>query len=120
MTSAEFESLYHRHYASLYLYAGDFIDSPEVCRDIVADVFVWIWNNRVNLTLETEEGYLKRSVRNACLTWIRRQDCHERYIDYLRLSQEIDQGIEKSTDSVDEIWAEVSDAISRLRDCFMR
>lgn len=114
VTPAEFESLYHRHYASLYLYAGDFIDSPEVCRDIVADVFVWLWNNRVNLTLETEEGYLRRSVRNACLTWLRRQDCHERYIDYLRLSREMDQGLEESTDSVDEIWAEVSDAINRL------
>lgn len=114
MTPAEFESLYHRHYSSLYLYAGDFIDSPEVCRDIVADVFVWIWNNRINLTLETEEAYLRRSVRNACMTRLRRDECHERYIDYMKLSHEIDAGIENSTDDVDEIWAEVSDAIDKL------
>lgn len=114
VTSSEFENLYHRHYASLYIYAGDFIDSPEVCRDIVADVFVWIWNNRINLTLETEAAYLRRSVRNACMTWMRRQECHSRYVDYFKLCNEIDSTLEDSVDNVDELWAEVSDAISRL------
>lgn len=114
MTAAEFENLYHRHYASLYLYAGDFIDSEEVCRDIVADVFVWIWNNRINLTLETEEAYLRRSVRNACLTWMRRQESHERYIDYFKLCHDLESGDDDSIDNVDEIWAEVNDAINRL------
>ena len=42
LTTDLFNSLYRKHYEQLFYYAYGFTDDVEVCRDILADVFVYV------------------------------------------------------------------------------
>ena len=71
-----FDEVYTAYYAALVNYATLMV-SRETAEDIVHDVFLRLWNNRVNLVADTGCGnvraYLYRSVYNACVGVIRRR-----------------------------------------------
>lgn len=74
MQVSDFENIYRSKYRSLYLYAGDFIAEREVCRDIISDVFAQLWARRHEIDPETVDAYLRSAVRNACISYLRRQN----------------------------------------------
>ncbi len=110
LSVAEFEEIYRRYYVRLYLYASDFIDDGEVCRDIVAEVFAQLWTNRGEIDRASLEGYLRASVRNACISFIRKMNSRARYSEYIQLTEE--EGV--FIDSVDDRETELLKAISLL------
>lgn len=110
MTIHEFENIYRRLYPRLFLYAHDFIGDEEVCRDVVADVLMKFWDVRDTVRMDTVEAYLRTSVRNACMMYLRKADRFEEYAMYLRLSAvEIE-----SIDAVDETVDDLLKAIDML------
>lgn len=57
----------------LFLFAMGFLRKKEIAEEIVSDVFVKIWENRINLTeIENLKAYLFISVKNACISYIRK------------------------------------------------
>lgn len=86
MTIREFENIYRRLYTRMYLYAHSFIEDGEVCRDLVGDVFMRFYDVRDTVREDTVEAYLRASVRNACLMWMRRQENFDRYAEFFRLT----------------------------------
>lgn len=57
----------------LFLFAMGFLRKKEIAEEIVSDVFVKIWENRINLTeIENLKAYLFISVKNACISHIRK------------------------------------------------
>lgn len=74
-----FKALYQKYYASFCLFARKFVSDSAICEDIVSDVFVNLWSRIDSLDIYDAgaTAYIKMSVRNACLNYIRRNGYKE-------------------------------------------
>jgi RNA polymerase sigma-70 factor (ECF subfamily) len=64
-------ALYDRLGASLYRYALMILVDPSAAADVVQQVFVALLRGRA--PIDSDEGYLRRSVRNECYSALRRR-----------------------------------------------
>ena len=62
-----FSVIFDRYYRNLVLFCGNFIANPNVCEDIVQNIFVKLWVSRRDIDIGYLRTFLLRSVRNACL-----------------------------------------------------
>ena len=72
---AAFKTLYDYYSPRLYQFAYAIIHSRETAEEIVADVFLQIWNKRVRIaSLENLNWYLHITTRNISYTYYRRNN----------------------------------------------
>ena len=57
-----FNTLYQRHWEGLYKFAFFILRDNETCKDIVQDVFIWLWEHKEGLQMQSPQSYLK----NGC------------------------------------------------------
>ena len=77
-----FKELFFEFYPSLCVFAERYISSPEICEDIVQEVFFNIWKNRKTLNIHSSfRNFLITSVRNRCLDYLRKESSHNTYIE---------------------------------------
>lgn len=82
-----FEGLFNVHYKNLVLYAKKFVVETEIARDIVQDVFFYIWEKRAKLTINRSiASYLFRAVHNSCINYLKRESTKDDYIKKFLLS----------------------------------
>ena len=82
-----FEQIFLEHYRNLVLYANKFVMDADAARDLVQDVFVYLWEKRQNLHIDKSlSSYLFRAVRNAAINYLKRSSCKEDYIKQFLLS----------------------------------
>lgn len=68
-----FRRLFEYYYPALCLYAKRFIDEKETREDMVQDVFLSIWENRKQISVQVSaRNYLLTCVRNHCLNFLRK------------------------------------------------
>lgn len=67
------ETLFNRHYKPLCHYCALFTKNFVVAEEIVADLFIKIWDNRHTSDLLNVKGYLFLSVRNLSLNFIQKK-----------------------------------------------
>ncbi len=80
-----FQHIFKKYYSSLYLTARKIIPDQEIVKDIIQDVFAYIWNKREQLLIvDSIYSYLNRSVTNACLNELRKQGLKERYLEVIK------------------------------------
>lgn len=66
-----FETLFHKYYASLCLYATQFLLDDDKAEEIVQNAFVKIWAKRDEISIDTSvKHYLYRSIKNQCINHI--------------------------------------------------
>ena len=66
-----FETLFHRYYKHLCVYATSLIHEDDEAEEFVQDMFVRIWDKRFQLEIKSSvRNYLFRSVKNLCLNYI--------------------------------------------------
>lgn len=67
------DALFRRHYADLCRTAVRFVNDPASAEDIVQELFVHLWAKRSRLSPvdQSVAGYLRRSVRNRSLNYLR-------------------------------------------------
>ena len=76
-----FEHLFDDNYRHLVLYAKKFVMDTEIARDLVQDVFIYIWEKRSRLNIDRSlNSYLFRAVHNACINYLKRESNKEDYI----------------------------------------
>jgi RNA polymerase sigma-70 factor, ECF subfamily len=69
-----FETLFHRYYGNLCLFASKLINNNEAAEEIVQDLFVKLWEKKEQISIESSiKNYLFRSVKNHCLNFIKTQ-----------------------------------------------
>ena len=67
-----FELLYNKYYSLLCNHAVRFVFSRQKAEDLVADVFVLFWNNRLYVSVTSSfRAYLFTAVRNKCCTYLK-------------------------------------------------
>lgn len=74
-----FEQLYERHWFPLYQSAFYLLRDTDASKDIVQDVFLWIWANRHTLNVENPKAYLKAAVRFKVANFIRAGNIRESF-----------------------------------------
>ena len=84
-----FACLFQRYYKDLVLFAGTYLTDKATCEDIVQDVFTKLYNGRAEAKkIQSLRSFLLRSVQNACLNEIRRDETHRRYVELNALKEE--------------------------------
>jgi RNA polymerase sigma-70 factor (ECF subfamily) len=69
-----FESIFRQHYEQLARYAYTILRNQADAEDVVQEVFARIWNtNRNVLTMDQPGFYLATSVKNASISFLRKQ-----------------------------------------------
>ena len=115
-----FESVFDLFYGSLSLYAFGIIKDEEAAREIVADVFVKIWQKRG--IIEIQQGlkpYLFRSVHNACVNYLQTVNASNRK-NQIELTDKFNESVADSDEYIfdkltfDEVERDVMDAINHL------
>ncbi len=76
-----FERLFQDNYKNLVLYAKKFVIETEISRDLVQDVFIYLWDKRNKLNIDKSiSSYLFRAVHNACINYLKKESRKEAYI----------------------------------------
>ena len=76
-----FRDLFDDHYRNMVLYAKKFVVETEIARDLVQDVFIYVWDRRSELCINRSiNSYLFRAVHNACINYLKRESNKEEYV----------------------------------------
>ncbi|MCR5076621.1 MAG: RNA polymerase sigma-70 factor [Prevotella sp.] len=69
-----FQQRFERYYAAMCRIAYGYLADADDCEDVVQDLFVSVWNHgKDGLPEDQFIAYLKASVRNNCVSFLRRQ-----------------------------------------------
>jgi RNA polymerase sigma-70 factor (family 1) len=69
---AAFDTIYVNHWYPLYLSAYHIFHDHEACMDIVQEVFIWLWEKRKDVHVQTSLGaYLKAAIKYKTANYIR-------------------------------------------------
>ncbi|WP_183573621.1 RNA polymerase sigma-70 factor [Mucilaginibacter sp. X5P1] len=60
---AAFGELYSRYWRSLYQTAWNVLRDQESCMEVIQEVFVWLWDHRSGLQINSLPSYLKAAVK---------------------------------------------------------
>ena len=69
-----FGQLFKTHYPGMFAAARRYVYDEDVCRDLIQDVFTYIWEKREQLEIQTSLGaYLYASVKHAALNHLKQK-----------------------------------------------
>lgn len=76
-----FSEIYERYSPLLFIYAYKKLQDEEGAKDIIQEVYIYLWNSRENLTIQTTlAGYLYKAVLNRVLNIFRHIKITREYI----------------------------------------
>jgi RNA polymerase sigma-70 factor (ECF subfamily) len=99
-----FEILYERYVGVLYQFIQKRIDSKEDSKEIVQNVFEWLWMNRQKVVItDSLQGYLFGAAKNQALNYIRTRKIQNRYISHFLqyITTQHDRSTEEMLDLAD-------------------
>lgn len=86
-----FNTIYSRHWESMYKAAFFILKDADSCKDIVQDIFIWIWEHRHSLHIVNLNAYLRAAVKFKVANYIRSGNIRESFFNELaalRFSQQ--------------------------------
>lgn len=105
--------LFQTYYKDMVLFAGSIVQDRAMCEDIVQNIFLKLWSERNNLTIETSlKSYLIRATRNSCIDHIRHRKIVDNYV-----SEFFNVNNNYTTEEYvlhSDLYRHLQDAISRL------
>lgn len=112
---AAFEQLYERHWFQLYQSAFYMVRDTDMSKDIVQDVFLWLWEKRTTLHVDNLRAYLKAAVRFKVANFIRSGNIRGSFFDELaKLSPSSLSLTSQETTELKELQRVIHDAILQL------
>lgn len=79
-----FNAIYDRYSQPLYLYICSKTDTGEAGKDMLQDIFTYLWENRTSLEIETQlKAYLYQCVRHKIIDLYRKDETYRRYLQQL-------------------------------------
>jgi RNA polymerase sigma-70 factor (ECF subfamily) len=75
-----FEQIFFEYNRGMTAYAMKFVDDMETARDLVQDVFFYIWEKREVINIDRSlKSYLFRAVHNACINFLKKEEHKNNY-----------------------------------------
>lgn len=113
-----FKQLYEEYYAPFCLYAKRFIDDKDIREDIVSDVFASLWDKMdsesFDLQSNTALGYIKMSVKNSCLNYLKHQEYEWNYAEIIQKKAPIYETEPDSVYTLDELYRMLYETLEKL------
>jgi len=98
---AALTEIHRRYYSILYIHAYRRFPYREEVKDIIQDLFTWLWDNREDVEFKSGlPGYLYTSIRNRLYKIYRHQTVIDRYAG--SLAEFMERGEETTQRKVDE------------------
>lgn len=109
-----FEQIFHAYYKALVHYAKTILKDMDDSEDIVQQVFVSVWEKRLNIEVHTSlKAILYKSVYNACLNRLKQQQVRNGYAkEVIQLHNE--QGITQDSVQQKELQHKIEAAINMM------
>ncbi len=77
-----FKELFYRYYEQLHLFCLRRTQSSDLASDFIQDVFMRLWQNRVNLDQNLSiKAYLYRSTQNSLIDYFRKKNTQKNFLD---------------------------------------
>lgn len=80
MDEYSFEIVFRNHYSKAYYLALRILHDDEASKDVVSDAFELVWRKLKHEEVDNISSYLLKTVRNACLDYIRKQDIRSKFV----------------------------------------
>lgn len=110
-----FEQLYEKYHAVLYRSALKFVKSEELAAEVVQDVFVKLWENRLNLNKDLSlASYLYTMTRNHIFSLLKRSAQENRIREEIRMQAERASNATEDNLFFSEYYAVLNTAIAQL------
>lgn len=118
-----FEEFFRTWYPKLCLFANQYVQSPDLSRDVVQEVFIRIWDNREEFEVHSSlKAYLYQAVKNQSISHLRKK---KTTVDILEATEiesdryEMDEiSLFKGQSFSSRIWREVDQLPERKRTIF--
>lgn len=78
-----FDEIYRRNWSAMYLAAYNMLQDEDACMDVIQDIFVWIWNKRGSLEINSPKSYFISAVKYKVTNVIRKSKLQQSYLDQL-------------------------------------
>jgi len=119
-----FETIFYRYYSQLCVFSNSYVKSLDIARDVVQEVFIKIWDNRVDLYInQSLKAYLFMAVRNQSLNFLQQKKQKKRLEDRLRKQQSLNETINQDEFNAEEltqkVWRVVEELPERRRTIFI-
>ncbi len=108
-SAAAFNLLYNKYWASTYAAAYKRLLDPDQSKDIVQDIFTYVWINRENLIIENVPAYFSVAVRNRVFKLAAKQKNQSPFLSILENIPEKNIDSDKNM-----LWKEVLLAYENL------
>lgn len=100
-----FETLYRSYNARIYNFVLSMVSDAGVAKDITQDIFLQIWEKRLNIDIEGNfDGYLFKVSRNMVYHYVRRELLLQNYVD--KLSSEQSEASVEMDEELDYLFLE--------------
>jgi RNA polymerase sigma-70 factor (family 1) len=119
-----FNTIYHQYSKPLYVYLLHKLKDPEVCNDVLQDIFVSLWEKREQLNIDVSiKAYLYQAARYKIIDVYRQDVKYQKYLAELVEFMTIDEST--ITDRIDnrkklqEIEHAVNNLPEKMREIFI-
>lgn len=111
------ELLFHRYYNDLCRYLIIFLKDENVAKNIVQDLFLYLWENRANVDFKKSlESYLYQACRFNALIYLRNETRHEKSHAKIRTTSSDETADVSSDMEMKELNKIINEAIALLPD----
>lgn len=112
---SNFEKAFRNFYSELCGFANTFMKDIEDSEEIVQEMFVNLWKNRLRIDIKTSfKAYLYSSVRNACMNKKKHIKIREEYKEHNEREIELNFANTEETVEADELQDRIRVAIEKL------
>lgn len=78
-----FDEIYSRHWGLTYRLAFGILRKQEVSKDIVQEIFIWLWEHRSSTNIQQLIPYLKSAIKFKAANYIRSGNIREGFFEQL-------------------------------------
>lgn len=87
--SIDFKDFFKENFVIFSSFAYRYIPNPDICEDIVQEVFLSFWEKRDSFTSKVSaKAFFYTSIRNSCLNKIKHDKVELKYLDYNQITGE--------------------------------
>lgn len=110
-----YKDIFDKYYVRLCYYAQTFVADFDVCKDIVQDLFVKLWEAEISqFSNEEIDKFLYRSVKNRCFDYLRKQKVRQSSRLFILERLLDDEEVFIPQLELDELAAKIEIALSEL------
>ena len=105
---------FQKYYKYLVITSFNILGDEDAARDVVQNVFVYFWNKRNQMDIESFKPYLRKMVFNRSIDEIRKKKRKGQILELNEGHHQIESGSGLQNLETQELQDRINDAISRL------